>query len=316
MSWADRPGFFSVPELCEARPFYNAYVPLLKSLRVTLEMIKWEHSVFALPFALCGAVLAARGVPTVRQLGWIVVAMVAARSAAMSFNRLADASIDAENPRTRTRALPAGTLTQNFVKSFVLLSSAVFILAAWELNRLSFLLSPVALAILLIYSYTKRWTRWSHLVLGFALGIAPAAAWIAVRGSLDTRILLLTAAVTFWVAGFDVLYACQDYEFDQQAGLYSLPRFCGIGNALWIARIFHVIMLSLLAVLVRAFALGRFSIIGVIVVFLLLAYEHSLVSKDDLSKLNAAFFTMNGIIAVVFFVCLAADLLLHRSSTM
>ncbi len=279
-------------------------------------MIKWEHSVFALPFALCGAVLAARGVPTGRQLLWIVVAMVAARSAAMSFNRLADASIDAENPRTRARALPAGVLTHNFVKSFVVLSSAIFVFAAWELNHLSFLLSPVALAILLTYSYTKRWTRWSHLVLGFALGIAPAAAWIAVRGSLDTRILLLTAAVTFWVAGFDVLYACQDYEFDQQAGLYSLPRFCGIGNALWIARIFHVIMLSLLAVLVRAFALGRFSIIGVIVVFLLLAYEHSLVSKDDLSKLNAAFFTMNGIIAVVFFVCLAADLLLHRSSTM
>jgi 4-hydroxybenzoate polyprenyltransferase len=288
----------------------------LRNLRVTLEMIKWEHSVFALPFALCGAVLAARGVPTGRQLLWIVVAMVAARSAAMSFNRLADASLDAENPRTRARALPAGMLTQNFVKSFVVLSSAIFVLAAWELNRLSFLLSPVALAILLIYSYTKRWTRWSHLVLGLALGIAPAAAWIAVRGSLDARILLLTAAVTFWVAGFDVLYACQDYEFDQRVGLHSLPRFCGIGNALWIARIFHVIMLSLLAVLVRAFALGRFSIVGLIVVFLLLAYEHSLVSEDDLSKLNAAFFTMNGIIAVVFFVFLAADLLLHRSSTM
>ncbi len=279
-------------------------------------MIKWEHSVFALPFALCGAVLAARGMPTMHQLGWIVVAMVAARSAAMAFNRLADASIDAENPRTRTRALPAGVLTQNFVKSFVLLSSAIFVLAAWELNRLSFLLSPVALAILLIYSYTKRWTRWSHLVLGFALGIAPAAAWIAVRGSLDARILLLTAAVTFWVAGFDVLYACQDYEFDQQAGLHSLPRHCGIGNSLWIARAFHVIMLSLLAVLVWAFALGRFSTIGLIVVSLLLAYEHSLVSEDDLSKLNAAFFTMNGIIAVVFFVFLAADLLLHRLSAM
>jgi len=288
----------------------------LKDLQVTLEMIKWEHSVFALPFALCGAVLAARGMPTMHQLGWIVVAMVAARSAAMAFNRLADASIDAENPRTRTRALPAGVLTQNFVKSFVLLSSAIFVLAAWELNRLSFLLSPVALAILLIYSYTKRWTRWSHLVLGFALGIAPAAAWIAVRGSLDARILLLTAAVTFWVAGFDVLYACQDYEFDQQAGLHSLPRHCGIGNSLWIARAFHVIMLSLLAVLVWAFALGRFSTIGLIVVSLLLAYEHSLVSEDDLSKLNAAFFTMNGIIAVVFFVFLAADLLLHRLSAM
>jgi 4-hydroxybenzoate polyprenyltransferase len=286
-------------------------VPLLKNLRVTLEMIKWEHSVFALPFALCGAMLAAGGVPSLRQLMWIVVAMAAARSAAMSFNRLADASIDAANPRTRTRALPAGALTEGFVRNFVILSSGAFILAAWELNRLAFLLSPVALAVLLLYSYTKRWTRWSHLALGFALGVAPAAAWIAVRGSLDPRILLLTAAVTFWVAGFDVLYACQDLEFDRRAGLHSLPSYLGIGNALWIARVFHLLMLALLAALVFAFGLGKFALIGLIAVFLLLAYEHSLVSKDDLSKLNAAFFTMNGIIAVVFWVFLAADLLLR-----
>ena len=291
-------------------------MPLLKNLQVTLEMIKWEHSVFALPFALCGAMLAARGVPTVHQLVWIVVAMVAARSAAMSFNRLADASIDAANPRTRTRALPAGVLTQNFVRNFTLVSCGIFVLAAWELNRLAFLLSPLALGILLLYSYTKRWTRWSHLVLGFALGVAPAAAWIAVRGSLDPRILLLTAAVTFWVAGFDVLYACQDYDFDQHAGLHSLPRYCGIGNALWIARLFHLSMLVLLAALIWIFGLGMLTIAGVVVVVLLLAYEHSLVSKDDLSKLNAAFFTMNGIISVVFFVFLALDLLFHRSATM
>ena len=274
-------------------------------------MIKWEHSVFALPFALCGAMLAARGMPTIHQLAWIIVAMVAARSAAMSFNRLADASIDAVNPRTRARALPAGILTPTFVRNFVILSSALLVLAAWELNQLAFLLSPVALAVLLLYSYTKRWTRWSHLALGFALGIAPAAAWIAVRGSLDPRILLLTAAVTFWVAGFDVLYACQDLEFDQQAGLHSIPRYFGIGNALWIARLFHLLMLSLLAALGFVFGLGKFAFVGMVVVFLLLAYEHSLVSKDDLSKLNAAFFTMNGIIAVVFWVFLAADLLLR-----
>jgi 4-hydroxybenzoate polyprenyltransferase len=291
-------------------------VPLLKNLRVTLEMIKWEHSVFALPFALCGAMLAARGVPTAHQIIWIIVAMVSARSAAMSFNRLADISIDAANPRTRTRALPAGTLTQNFVKVFVVLCCLIFVLSAWELNRMALLLSPVALAILLLYSYTKRWTRWSHLVLGFALGIAPAAAWIAVRGSLDPRILLLTAAVTFWVAGFDVLYACQDYEFDQEAGLHSLPRYCGIGNALWIARFFHLSMLLLLAVLVWTFGLGPLTVAGVVAVLLLLAYEHSLVSKNDLSKLNAAFFTMNGIISVIFFVFLALDLLVHHSSTM
>jgi 4-hydroxybenzoate polyprenyltransferase len=287
-------------------------VPLLKNLRVTLEMIKWEHSVFALPFALCGAMLAARGVPTVHQIIWIIVAMVAARSAAMSFNRLADSSIDAANPRTRSRALPAGALTRKFVTSFVIVSSAIFVLAAWELNRLAFLLSPLALAVLLLYSYTKRWTRWSHLVLGFGLGIAPAAAWIAVRGSLDPRILVLTAAVTFWVAGFDVLYACQDYEFDQQAGLHSLPRYCGIGNALWIARSFHLSMLMLLVALVWMFGLGAFTIAGVVAVLVLLAYEHSLVSKDDLSKLNAAFFTMNGIISVIFFFFLALDLLAHR----
>jgi 4-hydroxybenzoate polyprenyltransferase len=274
-------------------------------------MIKWEHSVFALPFALCGAMLAAGGVPSLRQLLWIVVAMVAARSAAMSFNRLADASIDAANPRTRTRALPTGALTEGFVRNFVILSSGGFVLAAWELNRLAFLLSPVALAILLLYSYTKRWTRWSHLALGIALGVAPAAAWIAVRGSLDPRILLLTAAVTFWVAGFDVLYACQDLEFDRQAGLHSIPRYLGIGNALGVARMFHLLMLALLAALIFVFGLGKFAVIGLIAVFLLLAYEHSLVSRDDLSKLNAAFFTMNGIIAVVFWVFLAADLLLR-----
>jgi 4-hydroxybenzoate polyprenyltransferase len=288
---------------------------LLKDLRTTLEMIKWEHSIFALPFALSGAILAARGIPTLHQLLWIIVAMVAARSAAMSFNRLADASIDAANPRTRTRALPAGHLTAAFVRNFVLLSSVVFIIAAWKLNRLSLMLSPVALGVLLLYSYTKRWTRWSHLVLGVALGIAPAAAWIAVRGSLDPRILLLTAAVTFWVAGFDVLYACQDLDFDRESGLHSIPRYCGIGMALWIARAFHLSMLFLLAVMVWVFGLGAFAVAGVIAVLALLAYEHSLVSERDLSKLNAAFFTMNGIIAVVFFVFLALDLTVRRSST-
>ena len=279
-------------------------------------MIKWEHSVFALPFALCGAMLAARGVPTLHQISWIIVAMVAARSAAMSFNRLADISIDAANPRTRARALPAGALTQSFVRNFMFVSCAIFLLAAWELNRVAFALSPVALAILLLYSYTKRWTRWSHLVLGLALGIAPAAAWIAVRGSLNPRILFLTAAVTFWVAGFDVLYACQDLEFDRQTGLHSIPRYCGIATALWIARLFHVVMLFLLAALVWVFGLGMFTCAGMVAVFLLLAYEHSLVSKDDLSKLNAAFFTMNGIIAVVFFIFLALDLLIRPSGAL
>jgi 4-hydroxybenzoate polyprenyltransferase len=287
-------------------------VPLLRNLHVTLEMIKWEHSIFALPFALCGAMLAARGLPTAHQVAWIIVAMVAARSAAMAFNRLADVSIDAANPRTSARALPAGQLTRSFVAVFVVISSVIFIAAAAELNRLALWLSPVALAVLLLYSYTKRFTRWSHLVLGFALGMAPSAAWIAVRGSLDPRILLLTAAVTFWVAGFDVLYACQDFEFDRASGLHSIPRYLGISRALWVARAFHVIMLLLLVALMLAFGLGKLAIAGVAVVAALLAYEHSLVSAGDLTKLNAAFFTMNGVISVVFFVFVAGDLLLRR----
>ncbi len=287
-------------------------MPVLHNLRVTLEMIKWEHSIFALPFALTAAMLAAGGFPTVHQLIWIVIAMVAARSAAMAFNRLADASIDAANPRTRTRALPAGQLTPIFVTTFIVVSSAIFVLAAAQLNRLALWLSPVALAVLLLYSYTKRFTRWSHLVLGFALGIAPAAAWIAVRGALDPRILLLTAAVTFWVAGFDVLYACQDFDFDREAGLHSVPRYFGVGQALWVARAFHLIMLALLVALLWSFGLGKLAVAGVAVVAALLAYEHSLVSADDLSKLNAAFFTMNGVISVLFLVFIAGDLLLRK----
>ena len=288
-------------------------MPVLHNLRVTLEMIKWEHSIFALPFALCGAMLAAGGFPSIHQLLWIIVAMVAARSAAMAFNRWADAAIDAANPRTSTRALPAGHLSPAFVATFVVVSSAIFVLAASRLNHLSLLLSPVALAVLLLYSYTKRLTRWSHLILGIALGIAPAAAWIAVRGSLDPRILLLTAAVTFWVGGFDVLYACQDYDFDRQAGLHSIPRYFGIGAALWIARAFHLIMVALLVALLLAFGMGKFAVIGVLAVILLLLYEHSLVRPNDLSKLNAAFFTMNGVISVLFFLFVAADLLVRKS---
>jgi 4-hydroxybenzoate polyprenyltransferase len=275
-------------------------------------MIKWEHSVFALPFALCGALLAASGLPTAHQLLWIVIAMLAARSAAMAFNRLADAAIDAANPRTSSRALPAGHLSTSFVATFVVVSCAIFILAAAQLNRLTLWLSPVALAVLLLYSYTKRFTRLSHLVLGLALGIAPAAAWIAVRGSLDPRILLLTAAVTFWVAGFDILYACQDFEFDRDAGLHSIPRYLGIPHALWLARAFHAIMLLLLIALIPAFALGKLAAAGVIAVALLLLYEHSLVKPNDLSKLNAAFFTMNGVISVVFAAFLSADILLRK----
>jgi 4-hydroxybenzoate polyprenyltransferase len=280
--------------------------------RTTLEMIKWEHSIFALPFALTAALLAAHGVPAGRTLGWILVAMVAARSAAMAFNRWADAELDAANPRTKTRAIPAGLLTRQFVLGFTLVATAVFVLAAGELNRATLLLSPVALAVLFGYSYMKRVTRWSHLVLGLALGIAPSAAWIAVRGSLDPRIVVLTAAVMLWVGGFDVLYACQDFDHDRAAGLYSLPQATGIPAAFWAGRLMHATMLGLLAWFGRLFEFGVAGWIGVAAVALLLVYEHSLVSPRDLRKLNAAFFTMNGVIAMVFLCFVAADLWLRR----
>jgi 4-hydroxybenzoate polyprenyltransferase len=286
-------------------------VRIFHNIGATLEMIKWEHSVFALPFALCGAMLAAGGMPAAAQLGWIVLCMISARSAAMAFNRLADARIDAANPRTATRAIPAGALSQKFVALFVIVACALFIFSAAQLNRLALYLSPLALAIVLFYSYTKRFTRWSHLVLGFALGVAPAAAWIAIRGSLDARILILTAAVTCWVGGFDVLYACQDMDFDRSFGLNSIPQAYGIPRALALARGLHLFMLVLLAALVVIFGLGKVAMLGVVAVALLLAYEHSLVSDKDLSKLNAAFFTMNGVIAVVFFVFVAADVMLR-----
>ena len=283
-----------------------------KSTAVTLEMIKWEHSVFALPFALTGAVLAAGGWPALRVLGWIVVCMVAARSAAMAFNRLVDARIDAANPRTAMRALPAGVLSSGFVGGFVVASVVVFVVGAAMLNRLTLELAPVALAVVLVYSYMKRITRWSHLVLGLALGIAPTAAWIAVRGSLDWRIVVLTLAVLLWVGGFDVLYACQDFEHDRRVGLNSVPQAFGLVPAFWIARAMHLGMLALLCWLVVLFGLGKIAMLGVGVVAILLLYEHSIISPKDMRRMNAAFFTLNGVISVVFFGFVAADVLMRR----
>jgi 4-hydroxybenzoate polyprenyltransferase len=285
---------------------------LWKSTVVTLEMIKWEHSIFALPFALTGAVLAAGGWPSLRVLGWIIVCMVAARSAAMAFNRLVDAKLDADNPRTAMRAIPAGALSSRFVGGFVVASIVVFALGAAMLNKLTFELAPVALAVVLAYSFMKRITRWSHVVLGLALGIAPSAAWIAVRGSLDARIVVLTAAVLLWVGGFDVLYACQDFEHDRKVGLNSVPQAFGVGPAFWIARAMHLGMLAMLCWLVVLFALGKIAIFGIVVVALLLLYEHMIVSPADMRRMNAAFFTLNGVISVVFFCFIAADVLLRR----
>jgi 4-hydroxybenzoate polyprenyltransferase len=273
-------------------------------IKTVLEMIKFEHSVFALPFALTGALLAARwtrhGWPSVRQILWIIVAMVAARSAAMTMNRIADLRYDTENPRTKQRALPTGALTLQFAWLFTLAAVAVFFVAAWQLNPLALELAPLALAILFFYSFTKRFTNWSHLFLGFALGISPAAAWIAITGSLDARMLILCAAVTLWVGGFDVLYACQDIEYDRSAGLFSVPKKFGIAKALLIARGMHMGVIALLAWLATSFGLPWPAWAGIAVVAALLAYEHSLVKADDLSKLDAAFFTVNGYISMLF----------------
>jgi 4-hydroxybenzoate polyprenyltransferase len=284
---------------------------VLRSTRVTLEMIKWEHSIFALPFALTGAVLAANGWPTLRALGLIILCMVSARSAAMAFNRLVDAKLDAANPRTAMRAIPAGQLSEGFVLAFTIVASLVFLLGAALLNRLTLECAPIALAVVLAYSYMKRITRWSHLVLGLALGIAPAAAWIAVRGTFAPRAALLTAIVILWVGGFDVLYACQDFEHDRKVGLFSVPATFGLEGAFWIARGMHLAMIALLFVMVHVFGLGMIALVGMCVVVVLLAYEHSIISPRNLTRMNAAFFTLNGVISVVFFISVATDVL-HR----
>jgi 4-hydroxybenzoate polyprenyltransferase len=290
---------------------------LLSRLRLTLDMIKFEHSIFALPFALTGALLAFREAHAsaggnLRVLVWIVVAMIAARSAAMAFNRLVDASIDARNPRTATRHLPAGQLSKGFAWAFTFAACLVFLIAARKLNPLCFYLAPLALAIVFFYSFTKRFTSLSHLVLGFGLGVAPAAAWIGVRGSLDPRILWLTAAVTCWTAGFDIIYSCQDFEFDGREGLFSLPCRLGLRGALNVARLLHVLMLVCLVALATSLHLGVLSGVGIASVAGLLIYEHSLVNPRDFSRVNAAFFTMNGWVSVVFFLFWAADIFLHR----
>ncbi|MGH9414767.1 MAG: UbiA-like polyprenyltransferase [Terriglobales bacterium] len=283
---------------------------LVASTRRTLEMIKFEHSVFALPFALLGALLAARGWPPWSVLGWIVVAMVGARSAAMTFNRIVDRHLDAANPRTRQRALAAGTLSLAFAWSFLAVSAALFFVAAWQLNPLCLKLSPLALGWVLFYSYTKRFTWLSHWVLGLGLGIAPAAAWIAVRGSLAPRILLLSGAVALWVAGFDLLYACQDVDFDRQhPGLRSVPKAAGVAASLRLAQLCHVLMLGLLVWLLVSSGLGSLAWLGLIVVAVLLLWEHSLLAPNDLSRMNAAFFTVNGYIGILLLVFWGAAIL-------
>src|SRR2546423_8520467 len=282
----------------------------LRNIRVTLEMIKIEHTLFALPFAFLGAVLAANGLPNPRQVLWIPLAMVGARSTAMAFNRIADRKYDALNPRTSTRAIPAGLLSVGFVWAFTAVSTVLFFISAAMLNRLTLILAPVALASVLLYSFTKRWTLLSHLLLGWCLSIAPAGAWIAIRGAIDSPVpLLLSLVVMLWTAGFDVLYACQDYEFDREEGLHSIPRTYGIERALWISRLFHAQAFSTLVALYFVSHLGLIALVGVLATGALLIYQHTLVRADDLKRLNAAFFTTNAFVSVILFATFGAGVL-------
>ena len=287
---------------------------IVSNIRTTLEMIKIEHTLFALPFALLGAVLAARGLPSFSQLLWIAVAMVGARSTAMAFNRIADKDYDARNPRTKARAIPAGKLSVVFVLIFTISGAGIFLFAAAMLNRLTLILSPLALASVMLYSYTKRWTTLSHLILGWCLAIAPTGAWIAVRGTIDSPApLLLSLVVLLWTAGFDVLYACQDYDFDRREGLYSIPARFGIARALWISRGLHAGAFAALVLLYFVTNLGLLAIIGVIATGALLIYQHTLVRANDLSKLNAAFFTTNAFVSVILFLSFGSAVLFqHR----
>ena len=286
---------------------------MLKKLKIVLEMVKVEHTIFALPFAFLGAFLAARGFPQPAQIGWILVAMVGARSAAMAFNRLVDLPFDARNPRTLNRALPRKLLTRGFVALFTIISSALLVLAASRLNHLSFMLSPVALAIVFLYSYTKRFTWLTHIFLGVSLACAPIGAWVALRGSISLSPIILGGAVALWVAGFDVIYSCQDVAFDERETLYSIPKRFGIRAALWISAALHLVMLGILACLFRREGLGVISYSGLALVGLLLAYEHSLVKPRDLSRANTAFFTINGWISILLFIVTTIDLITNGS---
>ncbi|MCG6945483.1 MAG: putative 4-hydroxybenzoate polyprenyltransferase [Deltaproteobacteria bacterium] len=281
---------------------------MLNKVKLILTMIKIEHTVFALPFAFMGAFLAARGWPTSRQFFWILVAMVGIRSAAMAFNRLVDAKIDAANRRTRDREIPQGVLKKSEVWVFVVGSAAVFVLAAYELNRLCFILSPVALAITFFYSFTKRFTWLSHLFLGGAIGLAPIGGWVAVAGSFHPIAFLLGVAVLFWIAGFDIVYACQDYEFDCKHLLKSIPQRWGIARALRVSKLCHLITFALLVTVGSMAGLGPVYYMGLVLILAFLAVQHLIVSPEDLSRVNVSFFTMNGLISLVIFVATLCSL--------
>ena len=281
-----------------------------RQLKTILEMIKFEHTIFALPFAIMSAFLAAETLPSWSKLGWILVAMVGARSCAMSFNRLADAEIDTQNPRTKRRAIPAGLLRKSEVWVFTIFSSLLLVVAAYQLNPLAFKLSPVALATVMLYSYTKRFTSMSHLWLGLSLSIAPIGAWIAIKGQFDVLPLFLGLAVMLWAAGFDIIYACQDLDFDRRRGLHSIPAQFGIYAALWISMALHVITVILLVVIWHVSPLGLIYLVGVGLVSAILIYEHAIVKPHDLSRVNLAFFTLNGAVSLILMFLTVADVLM------
>jgi 4-hydroxybenzoate polyprenyltransferase len=287
--------------------------PFLEKLGTTLRMIKFEHTLFALPFAFLGAVLAAEGLPPWDKMLWITIAMFGARSAAMTFNRIVDRDIDARNPRTANREIPSGKLSLSFAWAFLAASIFIFLLAAYSLNWLTLVLSPIALISILGYSFAKRFTAFAHLILGWALAISPTAAWIAVRGAIDSEVpLLLSLTVFMWTSGFDVLYACQDQEFDRKSGLYSIPAKFGVRNSLWIARLFHLQAFLSLVLLYAVAGIGWLDLLGVIVVGILLIYQHSLVKADDLSRMNAAFFTTNAFVSVILFLTFGGAVFLAK----
>ena len=277
---------------------------VFEKIRIILEMIKFPHTVFALPFAIAGVILAADGIPSWNKLFWVIVAMVGARSGVFGLNRLIDKKIDAKNPRTMNRALPRGLIREREVVGFVIFSFLLFLLAAFMLNPLCVKLYPVALTILFVYSFMKRFTWATHLVLGLAIGIAPVGAWIAISGNIRAPALILSLAVISWVAGFDIIYACQDVDFDRKSGLYSIPQWLGIKRSLKVAMCFHLVTVILLILLYFYSNLSFIYLIGVAITLILLIYEHSIISEADLSRIGIAFFNVNAVvsISILFFI--------------
>jgi 4-hydroxybenzoate polyprenyltransferase len=283
---------------------------IFRKIKIILDMIKFEHTIFALPFAIMSAFIASDGLPAPDKIGWILLAMVGARSCAMAFNRLADADLDELNPRTAARAIPAGRISKRAVWVFTIVSAALLVFAAYKLNPIAFALSPVALAVIVGYSYSKRWTFVSHLWLGLSISIAPIGTWIAIKGDLDWPPMLLGLAILLWIGGFDIIYACQDFEFDRTYGLYSIPACFGKKRALQLSTTLHVMMVVALIGVTWLTNLGVLYLIGVGIVTILLVYEHAIVRPNDLSRVNLAFFTLNGIVSLVLMALSVADMLI------